>query len=319
MRMDIERSSAPAGPWGTEVATRPRYQPTQPMPGNGYAAEPAPTGDWKRYLATVSRHKWPVIIITLIGTALGVLGTRFLGREYAAKAILWVERGQLNRQDERDLIQSEVSAQTLDAPGWVQVITSNAVLDSVVRRLRLYIAPKLPEDAPAVASVEPGENLVPGVYRLVMAGDGRTFELDREDGSLVQKGTVGDTIGTAAGFTWLPNPSVLTPNRKIEFSVSSSYEAAQSLAKILRVRMDEGSSFLVIQLKGQDPARVAQTVNAIAARAVTVAAEMKRLRFSQLAGILGEQYDHARQTLDTAENNLRAYRIRTAGAIGAHT
>jgi capsular exopolysaccharide synthesis family protein len=318
MRMDIERSSSP-GPWGSEIATRPRYQPASPMPGNPYASEPAPSGDWKRYLGVVARHKWAVIIITLVGTALGVLGTRFLSRQYQAKAILWVERPSQNRQDDRDLIQAEVSSQTLDAPGWVQVATSNAVLDSVVRRLRLYITPKQPEDAPAVASVEPGENLVPGIYRLAVARDGRTFELDREDGSLVQKGTVGDTIGTTAGFTWLPNASQLTPGRKIEFSVSSSYEAAQALAKELRVRMDEGSSFLVIQLKGSDPARITQTVNAVAARTVSVAAEMKRLRFSQLADILGDQYDHARQTLDTAENNLRAYRIRTAGAIGART
>ena len=316
--MDIERASSPGGPWGTEIATRPSYQPASPIPGAGYA-EPAPQGDWKRYLGVVARHKWLVIIVTLIGTALGVVGSRFLSKQYSAKAILWVERAGRDREAERDVISAEVAATTMDAPGWVQVVQSNAVLDSVVRRLRLYITPKAPEDAPAVASLEPGETLIPGVYRLVVNGDGRTFELDREDGSVVQKGTVGDTIGASAGFTWVPNPAILTPNRKIEFSVNSPYEAAQSLSKELKVRMDEGSSFLVVQLKGKDPARITQTVNAIAARAVTVAADMKRLRFEQLAGILGEQYQHARQTLDTAENNLRAYRIRTAGAVGART
>lgn len=319
MRMDIERSSMPTGPWGTELTTRPRYEPTSPMPGAGYGAEPAPAGEWRRYLAVVGRHKWLVLIVTLIGTALGVFGTRFLDRQYGAKAILWVERAGRDRDAERDLISAEVANTMIDAPGWVQVVTSNAVLDSVVRRLRLYLTPSVPEDAPILASLEPGENVIPGVYRLVVDGSGRTFELNREDGTVVEKGAVGDSVGSAVGFAWAPAASALTPGKRIEFQINSPYEAAQSLARQLNVRMDIGSTFLVIQLKGKDPARITQAVNAVAVRTVAVAAEMKRRRFQDLATILGEQYEHARRTLDTAENNLRAYRIRTAGALGART
>ena len=318
MRMDLERSVS-AGPWGTEIATRPAYYPTTPMAGGGMAAaEPPPASDWQRYLTSVLRHKWTVVLITIAGTALGILGTRFLGQDYQSKAILWVERGNdRDRQQDRDVISAEVSNTTIDAPGWVQVVTSNAVLDSVVRQLRLSVEPKQPEDVAAFAGLQIHDELVPGIYTLKVDRAGRTFDLQNKDGQSVQKGAVGDTIGTGLGFSWLPSAAVLTPGRKLEFTLVAPYEAAQGLAHDLRVRIDEGSSFLVIQLKGKDPARITAIVNAVANRTVTVAAEMKRRRFQDLATILGDQYEHARQTLDTAENSLRNYRVRTAGAIGA--
>jgi len=47
--------------------------------------------DWQRYVAAVSRNRWLVLVVTVVASAVGVLGTRFLGDRYYAKAILWVE------------------------------------------------------------------------------------------------------------------------------------------------------------------------------------------------------------------------------------
>src|SRR5262245_61312894 len=116
MRMDMQRS-LPAGPWGTEIVTRPRYEPTSPMPGAMYGTEPPPSGEWRRYFSIVARHKGVVALITILGTLAGVFATRFLSRQYSAKSILWVERGARDRDAERDVIAAEVANTTLDAPG----------------------------------------------------------------------------------------------------------------------------------------------------------------------------------------------------------
>ncbi|HEY2804763.1 MAG TPA: Wzz/FepE/Etk N-terminal domain-containing protein, partial [Gemmatimonadales bacterium] len=284
------------------------------------SAEAAPRSEWQRYFAVVGRHKTMVAIITLLGSALGLVGAHFLPQEYDTKAILWVERLNKDRPDEdRDPVAQEVSNTTIDAPGWVQVVTSNSVLDSVVRRMRTYVVPKEPADAPAVAGLQITDQLIPGIYRVIVARSGRTFEFDQQDGTVLQRGNVGDSIGLAQGIQWAPSAALLPAGKRLEVNVMAPYEASQALAKDLKVRVDEGSSFLVIQLKGKDAARTAGIVNAVASRTVVIAAEMKKRRFQDLATILSDQYDHAKQNLDSAELRLRDYRIRTAGALGART
>ncbi len=316
MRMEIERS-LPAGPWGTELVTRPQYAPTTPMAA---APEAPPPNDWKRYLRIVSRHKKLVALVTIVGTVLGFVGAHFLPQDYAVKSILWVERQKQDRPDDgHDVVYSEVSNTTIDAAAWSQVVTSNAVLDSVVYQMRLFVVPKHPEDQAALASLQIENNLVPGDYRVVVSSDGKTFEFDQKDGTVLQRGNVGDSIGGAQGIAWKPGPGALPAGKKLEFSVMAPYEASLALAKDLKVRIDEGSPFLVIQLKGKDPVRTAGIVNAVSQRTVVVGAEMKQRRFQDLASILSDQFDHAKQNLDTAEARLRDYRIRTAGALGART
>lgn len=307
--------SLPPGPGGNALTTRRSFQSVTPV---GAMQESAPPpSDWQRVLMAVGRHKWMVLAITALGTAAGIVSTRTLDSQYSAKAILWIEQSGKNHTDsDRDNI---ISAQALtEAPGWLELIKSYTVLDSVVRDLRLFVRPDDPAEGRVFSDFAVGETVRPGSYRIEVAGNGTSFELkDTGTDEVLETGTVGDSIGAELGFAWKPDASVLRPGRKLDFAVSSPYEAAQGIVTRLKVRADEAGSFLVVQLKDQDPQRAAATVNAITARLVTVAANMKKQRFEELASILGGQYDVARLRLDSAEVRLRNFRVRNAHVLGA--
>lgn len=312
--------SLPPGPGSHAIAPRRQWPSVTPATaGRGLAGpEPAPPSDWQRVLQAVARHKWMVLAIVAAGTALGVLGTRMMTRQYQAKAILWIEGGDA-RRDSRDLDRDNIiSAEAVtEAPGWLELIKANTVMDSVVRGLRLFIRPAEPVDAPVLAGFTIADRVRPGRYALVSAGSGQYELKDEESGDVLERGTAGDSVGRGYGFRWQPPASVLSAGREIKFSVSAPYETAQDIVARLKVRTDEGGSFLVVQLKDRDPERAAATINAITARLVAVAAEMKRQKFEELASILGGQYEVARLRLDTAELALRSFRVRNAHILGA--
>ena len=66
-----------------------------------------------------------------------------------------------------------------------------------------------------------------------------------------------------------------------------------------------------MQVKGTNAADAAATLNAISARVVAVESDMKRRKFQELESVMSDQYDHAKQALDQADEALRAFRART--------
>jgi len=273
------------------------------------AAPPPPSeqSDWQRYVTAVMRHKWLVLGVTLLGTAAGVVATRFLDPRYAAKAILWVETA-VGR--ERGVQSDEL----LDSRGWVELVTSNAVLDTVVKTRRLFLHPQTPADSAPLATFQVTERVVPGIYRLVIDKAGRALRLELEDGTVVQRGRVGQPVGENLGFDWTPAPAALKPGSTITFKVRAIPDASAALASDLKARLDPAGNFLRLQLKGTNAAGTAATLNAVAQRVVEVESEMKRRKFQDLEAVLGEQYESARQKLAQAEEALRHFRVRTAGA-----
>ena len=291
----------------------------QPVPDRGTAAAhgrayepPTPEpSDWQRMLAAAMRRRWLVILVTLAGTAAGVIGSRFLDPRFAARAVLWIEAaGRAPGRDGGSIV-DEALVQT---PSWGELVTSGAVLEDVVRELRLYVTPKSPADAPVFAGFGLGKMVRPGRYELVV-DRGARYELLDQNGALVERGAVGDSVGRSVGFSWAPSSSMLLEGRRITFNVSSPYEATQGLVKALRLKQDPGGSFLRIELKGTDPALTAATVNAVAGRTVTLAAELKRRKYAELAKILGEQAQQAQQALHAADAALASFRVRTAGVV----
>ncbi len=130
------------------------------------SATPAPASDWHRYVVAVGRHKWIVLAITLAGTLAGILATRLLDPRYAARATLWIEVA----GRERDPAAEDGLVLT---PSWSTLVTSQAVLEPVVRELRLFVRPDLPNDRAALATVELRGTPVPGHYRLVASANGQ--------------------------------------------------------------------------------------------------------------------------------------------------
>ncbi|MBI4422017.1 MAG: polysaccharide biosynthesis tyrosine autokinase [Gemmatimonadetes bacterium] len=304
--MDTERTSFPQR--GTPQFVTERVVEPYPAPSPVYRQAPP---DWQRYFQAVMRQKWLVLAIIGLGTAAGGVGAHLLGPRYAAKAVLWIES--VARQPDRGVVTGD---QLVRPSSWVELITSNAVLDSVVRERRLYLTPRLPRDSSVFAHFEIRPDLRPGRYRLAVDRRGAAFALLDGDGALVQRGAVGDTVGLPLGFAWLPPVEAIRPGQGIDFDVTAPYDAVLALAERLKVRLDSGGSLLRIQLTGADPYLTTATVNAVSRRAVTIAAELKRQKFEELSKILAEQHQHAKQTLLQAEAGLETFRVRTAGVIG---
>lgn len=278
------------------------------------APVPEPPSDWQRYFTALSRHRWLVLAVTVAGTAAGIVATRFLEPRYVARAILWMEPA--GREREHSLIADEAA---VAAAGWLELAGSNAVLDSVVRRLRLYLRPRSPADSAALVTFQLADGPQrPGHYRLSVDRAGRGLALTVDDAAAVRRAAPGDTLGAGLGFAWAPPPEALTPGRDIAFTLVAPYESARDLAGGLRVRLDPAGNFLRIELRGTNPSLTTATVNAIAERVVVVAAELKRQKFEELARILGGQYAHAQRRLGAAEAALASARARNADVLRAH-
>jgi capsular exopolysaccharide synthesis family protein len=71
-------------------------------------------------------------------------------------------------------------------------------------------------------------------------------------------------------------------------------------------------NFLRIELRGPSPTGIAAMTNAVADRFVEVAAELKREKLIGLTKILEAQLEQARQSLASAEGQLRNFRMRNA-------
>jgi len=280
-----------------------------PQAGAGDSRESVPRftqpEEWRRHLATVLRSKWLVLGVTVGGTLLGVLASRALSPTYMARGVLWVEV-----TDARDRNPNPLGPGLLGATGWVDLLRSHAVLDDVVREQRLYLSPASASAADQLRSFQLRPDFRPGAFRVTVAKDGRNWRLATSRGTPVDSGASGDSIGAALGFVWAP--AALPAGEVIEFDVASFYEVARGLGRDLRVVSELGGNFIRLELRGEDPDELAEIVNAVAARFVTVAADLKRRKQSELARIFGEQLQHARRRLMLAEAGLRAFRVNAA-------
>ena len=277
--------------------------------------------DWGRWWTAIVRKKWLVLGMAALGAGAGVAASRFLKPVYATQATLWVDVPVIERQGDQgpNPIQS---AQLLGPSGWADLLQSHAVLDDVVDELRLYLNWSAPGDTTALDSFQrkPG-GARPGAYRLRVADTGGAFTLATQDGVVLQNGHVGDSVGAALGFSWVPPASALTGGREIEFTVESPPAVALKLASQMRIHTDllEGKvgNFMTLELRGSDPEEIAAIVNATAGRFVSVAADLKREKLTELTKILSAQLGHAQENLRNAEAALRSFRVRSVTRLGA--
>jgi tyrosine-protein kinase Etk/Wzc len=271
--------------------------------------------DWRRVVAAVVRFKWVAILVTLVGTGASIVASRLIKPAYTTHATLWVDVPDMHDRSGGPIQTAQLVAST----GWVDLLESHAVLNDVVRRERLYLSLATPDDSAALASFGVKERVEPGAYRLAVARDEARFVLTTDRGAVLQRGAVGDSVGAALGFTWLPPAGELRPGRTIAFSVTTTAAAAQQLADQLRVKTDmlgdKVGNFMSVELRGSDADGITAVVNAIADRFVTVAAELRRQKLSQLVSILGEQVRHAQLNLTQAEQALRDFRVRTVTVL----
>jgi succinoglycan biosynthesis transport protein ExoP len=270
-----------------------------------------PTSDWDAYVRAVANNRLLVIGITLLGTLLGIVAARRIEPQYAARAVLWIEtRGAGVAGDVTG------SGRLLEAPSWMDLLTSNAVLDSVVRSQRLYVTPASFGDALALREFEVTDAVRPGSYTFTPDPRGGRYTLADDEG-VVERGTLGGPVGATLGFRWTPSAEAHARGLPIRFSVTAPHEATGRLAKEIKGNVDAGASFLRLELRGSDAARTTATLNAVAERVVSVAATMKKQRLAELERILSEQYRQAETDLRATERALSEFRVRALRRLEA--
>lgn len=289
---------------------RPRPASATEFVPSPYQEDPEEEGggfSFQRYLHAVLRYKWWVVAAAIVGVAGGVVAYRYAPVEYEARGSLWLE-GPV-RSGTGDVTPIRASG-LLEAGAWIELLRSNAVIDSVVVRERLYVGAP-PQYDEVFATLTLGERFRPGEYRLTVGPDGRTFALSTADDVVLERGAVGDPIGVDAGLVWQPPLGSFPPGAQIDFSIVHPRVAGSELSRNLVTRIDQQGNFLSLALSGDDPEQIARTLNSVMERHVVLAAELKSSRLDEMVQILEEQLVFTENELAQAEQDLEEYRVTT--------
>lgn len=281
--------------------------PPPPMEYEGDAGAEGGGFDWRRFIAAVSRYKWLVLAVTVVGTVAGMAATRFVSPVYEAKATMWIETTS-RLEDARGPIRSDES---LTPDAWVDLLKTGVVLEPVARQMRLNIRAPAAPYSHALDSLTLRDGYTAGLYHLAVSPDGQTFTLARADGAVLQQGHVGEAVGVDEGMEWQPGPSVLAPGVSLDFQLLTARSAAQALANAITTTLSRNGNYLVVSLQGRSPGRITRLVNAVAGQFETVAGDYKRAKLDQLTRILAEQLQAADSSLKGAEDALETFRRRT--------
>jgi polysaccharide biosynthesis transport protein len=273
-----------------------------------HTPEPPPTPGVKRALQSVWTFKWYVLPIVIVGTALGVMGARYMPASYRAQATLWVEVREQGSQ-QRGPLQSPGLLRDL---GWLELMRSWRVLDAVVNEQRLYLEHDA-RDRALMAGFALDSVFRPGRYRLVLSETGHSYELRTQDDAIIERGELGGAVGARTGFLWQPDPSLLRGRREVVFTVRTPREAARRLNDRLGTRMGsgQGQNFINIDYSAGDPEHAAAVINTVATTFVDVAADLKRLHLRELRDILETQLERSAQNLQEADFALERFRVQT--------
>ncbi len=276
----------------------------------GYAWQtPSEGTDWERIIKLLWQRKWWILATLVLGTALGWgVAVRIIPREYSTFTRIWLEE-QPARQGAPAQTQAGV---LLQGEGWTDVITSRAVLVPVVEKLALQVGVLGPEDLDrgVLRDLQVGPDLVPGTYALAVHSNG-TWSLDRDGDGRVETGRIGEPIGAAAGFSWLPAEDLLqqASESEIRFRLSSAREAVFKLSGGLDVTYNPNSSIIRASITWDDPEEAAPILNTLAEQFIKVANDLKKQKIREEVEMLREQTGFTLDRLQGAELTLENHRI----------
>lgn len=274
--------------------------------GGSLAPEDAGANEFARIFAALRRFAWLIIAVTILGTAGGILATRFLHPEYVAGGTIYIEKG---RGPNAGPIQAP---QLLSSFNWVELIKTYSVLDPVVRELTLYLRPGKGSTPGLFDGFGLSERFTPGAYTLKVDADGARYSLVNAAGLELSKGAVTDSVGREAGFLWQPGPKHLVAGFKAQFTLLTPRDAATQLREALNVSLpNEDGSFMEIGLSGTNPDQIATTINAVQKQFVSVAADLKKQQLRELSALLADQVSQQEQKLRQSESALEAYKVAT--------
>lgn len=260
---------------------------------------------WGRYLDVLKRNTLLILILAAVGSALGLIAVRRIKPVYDAQATIWINSGTGSNAQQVGPIRAQ---QLLPQTSWVELLRSFAIVEPVVRELKLNIGSKDPKDSSALRNFELQNEFQPGSY-VLLVDQARGYSLSTAKGVLIERGTVGDSVGRKLGFIWAPDAVALTPGRRIPFWVAPLRSAAVGLLASLRSSLPDDGQFLTIGFAGSDPRKTAEIVNALAGQFVLSSGDLKKRHLLEFKKILADQVSVADRELQKAENQLEQFRI----------
>ena len=280
--------------------------PAAPDPSAAFAEPGGGSGmSFGRILSAIRRFRWLILAVVAAGTGLGLVATHFIRPIYDVTSTIWIramEDQQARQAQNKGVVQGQ---------NWVQLLTTNVVLDSVVVKEKLYLEPKHVEDTLLFRSFQGQWPWRTGEYVLEMDPTGKTYTLKDKTGILLESGQAGQPIGSKLGMQWAPTPALLGRDRKVEFSLVSPRDASKSLATNLVANLATEGNFLLLSLSGNDPARLTRSLNMIDSQFVRVAAQLKNQQVAAKARTLEEQLATVSAQLKTADSRLESFRAAT--------
>lgn len=279
-----------------------------------YGADPSASAaglDWERYLSAIRRYRWAIVLFTLLGSAAGVAVAHWMPARYLGQATLWIEwrDGGAAGGDEGPIR----SADLLRSYDWVELLRSFAVLEHAARENRLFLEPGSSSDTAALRDFQVAVDYTPGRYRVTVDADASEYALRAEDSTVVERGPVGDSVGTSVGFRWAPSPDRLVASAPVEFEVHHLRDAARGLRDRIETFMLERGNFLRVEVAGSDPERTRAVLSSISRRFTELATELKRAKVDELTRMLENQLATAEDNLEEAEAALEEFRVANAG------
>jgi capsular exopolysaccharide synthesis family protein len=265
----------------------------------------------ERIIAAIKRYRWLIAAIIAVGSTVGFLLTRAVEPKYQVNAAIWIARG------------GEKNG-PISAPGlisndlaWPELAKSFLVLDNVVSRLALYVEPANPADTLLYRGLLPTDSLKTGSYNLRIDAAGKRYELLRRKDEIrpadqvVERGSVGDSVGHSIGVQWAPPTSMMKPGHLSQFVGVTPREASRALSATMTVSLPLGSNLMSIALTGEQPGLMATTLNTLIHVFVEEAGRLKKENLTTAANTVQEQLAQARQQLTNNELQLEAFKINT--------
>ena len=283
-------------------------------PYRGGAAPDAESGppveaQVRRAAAALSRYKWLIGLLALVGVVGGATASRFVDPNYQVQSTLFIPSGPETGASaaRRGPIQED---QVFTPQGWIGLLKTYAIADSVVLKLGLYVEPDRAADSTLFRSFKiVGERFVPGEFTLEV--DGPRWSLRDKVGAVSEEGIAGDSIGRRAGFAWRPTKAQLG-ERTIKFRVRQPREVSNDIiGRRLAVGLAEGANLIVMRLAGTAQQRPAETLNAWGDEFVKIATELKAAKVKASTEVLAQQRDQAAKTLSEKERAFEQYRVQT--------
>jgi len=264
--------------------------------------------DPARMIEAVKRHKWLILAAAVVGTAVGVVASRFVQLEYSTDGRIWIAGSGSRAQENQGPIRT---GELLESYSWIELLKSFVVMEHVVREERLYISVAKGASHADFQDATLAERARFGSYRYTVLPNGKSFVLTTLEGGEIQRGASQEKVGEAVGFSWTPPAHLRAPAKVVEFTLRPPRDVAMQLQNQIVPRMVPDGRFLQLTYRGTDPVRISAILNAVMTRFVFIAAQLKRQQLDELTKILNEQRLYAEQALKDAEIALETFGVQT--------